>query len=246
MKKMKIAVGVVLACCFAAVMIYSGYRIWLIQADYNQEEKTHNLILTYKPEPTPSQPQDQPQETQKIVNQSVIDLQGQYSDAMGWLAIKGTRIDHPFVRREDNDYYLNHDINGKTATAGTIFMDSRCNPDFTSQNTIIYGHNMKNGSMFGTLKHFNAQDFFDENRYGTIYLPRDTMPLEFFAYMVINPAEEKELYNTTLSDGYIEYVRQNAKRYRDVSLTGSDKVVTLSTCAYDFNNARMVLLAKVK
>jgi len=180
-----------------------------------------------------------------IINQNVVDLQAQYPDAVGWLAVPNTKIDYPFVQGGDNDYYLHRDINGDYALAGTIFIDYRCVGDFTSQNIILYGHHMKNGSMFGTLKAFAQKSFFDKNTHGVIYLPYCTLTLEFFAYMVINPDTEKELYKVILSDTYFDYVKRNARHYRDIGLAQGDRIVTLSTCAYEFDNARMMLLAKV-
>jgi len=224
----------VLAFVFIVVICYSGYRLWDIQADYREEKAVHNAVLEYRPR------QDD------TVNQNVIDLKAEYPDAAGWLTIPNTSIDYPFVQSKDNDYYLRRDINGSYATAGTLFLDYRCNQDFTSQNTIIYGHHMKNGSMFGGLRFFNERAFFDANRQGTIYLPSNTLALEFFAYLVINPNTEEELYSTVLKETYHDYVRQNARHCLDIDMAEGDRIVTLSTCSYEFENARMVLLAKVK
>jgi sortase B len=224
----------VFALCFAAVIAYSGYRIWLIQADYKKEADMHGAVMEYKPDPA----------SDETINQNVIGLQAKYPGAVGWLTVPNTNIDYPFVQSKDNDYYLRRDLNGDYAVAGTVFMDYRCEKNFVSQNTILYGHHMKNGSMFGTLKSFNDKAFFDANRYGIICLPHDTLTLEFFAYMVITPATEKEIYNPALSDTYFDYVRQNARYYRDIGLDGG-RIVTLSTCAYEFDNARMVLLAVI-
>jgi len=233
MRKLKAAVCVFFALCFVGLGLYSAYRLWLIQADYKKEALMHGAVMEYRPAG------DEP------FNQKVIDLQDKYPDAAGWLAIPNTNIDYPFVQSGDNSYYLRRDINGDYAQAGTLFLDFRCDRGFASQNTIIYGHHMKNGSMFGTLKAFDSKEFFDGNRYGTIFLPYETLTLEFFAYMVIDPNTEKELYSVELSDSYYDYVRQNARHYRNIALAGDGRVVTLSTCAYEFENARMVLLAKI-
>jgi len=232
----KIICGI-LAFCFAAVIVYSGYRIWAIQADYKKEADMRGAVMEYRPEDQPGG---------EAANQSILHLQEKYPDVVGWLTVPNTNIDYPFAQSKDNDYYLRRDLNGSYAVAGTIFMDCRCEPDFTSKNTIIYGHHMKNGSMFGTLKSFNDKAFFDANKYGTIHLPHDTLTLEFFAYIVIDPVKENEIYNPVLSDTYFDYIKQKARHYRDVGLTGEDRIVTLSTCAYEFDNARMVLLARVR
>ena len=225
-----------LALLLAALMCYSAYRLWDINRDYRAEADMHRMVLDYKPPP---------QEDQSVVNQSVIDLQAKYPDVAGWLTVPGTEIDYPFVWYEDNDFYLRRDLNGDYALAGTLFMDFRCARDFTAQNTIIYGHHMRNGSMFGTLKHFADRAFFDERRSGTIFLPEATLRLEFFAFLVVDHADE-EIYSVWRNDSYLDYVRRQARQYREIGLTDEDKIVTLSTCAYEFDNARMVLLARVR
>jgi sortase B len=238
---MKKAIITILSLFFIAVIAFSDYQLWKINEDYAEESKIHDMVLEYKPDDTHDPEQDPEVE---VVNQSVIDLQGKYPDAVGWLTVPNTKIDYPFVWYKDNDYYLRRDINGKYALAGTLFMDYRCEKDFSSQNTIIYGHHMKNGSMFGTLKNFNDKAFFDANKYGTIYLPHANLTLEFFAYMVVQPTD-REIYATELSETYFDYVKQKARHYRDVELSDNDRIVTLSTCSYEFNDARMVLLAKI-
>jgi len=231
---MKKLICTILALGFVGLILYSGYQLWLIQADYKEEADLHSAVMEYRPQEKDDEP----------INQSVIDLLTNYPDAIGWLTVPNTKIDYPFVQGKDNDYYLRRDINGGYALAGTLFLDYRCEKDFTSRNTIIYGHHMKNGSMLGTLKGFTDKDFFDSNTHGYIYLPHDTLTLEFFAYLVIDPATEKEIYNPMPSGDFLDYVKQNARHYRAVSLTGDDRLVTLSTCAYEFDNARMVLLAR--
>ena len=219
-----------LALCFAALAVYSGYRAWNAYGDYRAEARIHGAVMEYKP-------------VGEAVNQGVIDLRTKYPDAVGWLTVPGTRIDYPFVQAADNDYYLRRDLNGDDAQAGTLFLDCRCD-GMASPNTIIYGHNMKNGSMFGTLKAFADEAFFEEHTQGTIYLPRETLILEFFAYMVVK-STDAEIYGVERGEGYLNYVRQGARHFRDAGLAQGDRVVTLSTCSYEFNNARMVLLAKV-
>jgi len=228
---MKKLICIILALGFVGLILYSGYQLWLIQIDYKGEADLHSAVLEYKP-----QNDDEPG------NQSVIDLLAKYPDTIGWLTIPNTSIDYPFVQSNDNDYYLRRDINSSYALAGTLFLDYRCEKDFTSRNTIIYGHHMKNGSMFGTLKAFADKVFFDENRHGTIYLPHETLTLEFFAFLMIDPATESEIYNPMPSDVHLDYLQQNARHYRDIGLAEGDRIVTLSTCAYEFDGARYVVL----
>ena len=225
-------VWALIAPTLAALAIFSGWKLWGAMRDYKNEADMHDAVMEFKPL------------EDAIVNQSVIDLQAKYPDVAGWLTVPGTKIDYPFVQSGDNDYYLRRDLDGKYAVAGTLFMDCRCAPEFSAQNTIIYGHHMKNGSMFGTLKAFADKEFFEQNTSGTIFLPHETLTLEIFAYLVVKHTDS-EIYSVDLSGDYFEHVRQNARHYRELALTENDRIVTLSTCSYEFQNARTVLLARI-
>ena len=172
------------------------------------------------------------------MNEGVIDLQLKYPDVVGWLAITGAQIDCPIAWRAN--YTPGFASNVDPGLVGKLIMDYRCERDFTSRNTVLYDHT-KSGGMFDALKAFVDKDFFDKNPCGTIFLPRDNLTLEFFAYMVVK-STEKNIYSTGLD---LEYVKQHARQYRDVELAGGDRFVTLSTCAYEFDGARMVLLARI-
>lgn len=240
MKQIKTVLLVLLVIFLVAVIAYSGYQIGKINNDYVQESKLHEQIETFKPS-LPQSKTDNP----VVHNQGILDLQELNEDVIGWLTIPDTEIDYPFVWYSDNDYYLRRDLNKNAAAAGTIFMDYRCAKDFSSENTILYGHHMKNNSMFGSLKLFNAKTFFDSNKYGTIHLPRQNYVLQLFAYLVTSPEKERELYNVSLRSSYLDYVKKNARHYRDIGLRSGDKIVTLSTCAYEFDNARTVLIGRL-
>ena len=234
---MKRTVVKILAVFLAALAAYSGCRAWAVLADYKAEENMRGQVAEYKPRPVSA--------VESVINQSVIDLQAIHPDVAGWLYIPGTEIDYPFVWYENNDHYLRRDLNGGGARAGTIFMDYRCDRAFSSSNTILYGHHMKNGSMFGTVKLFADEAFFNENLYGTVYLPRETLTLAFFAYMEIR-STDSEIYSLEPSETYMAYVRQTARHCRDTELAQGDRIVTLSTCAYaSGGGARAVLVGKV-
>jgi len=194
------------------------------------------------PDTTPDETADRPDEPPIIVNQNIVDMQNDVNaDIVGWLTIPNTLIDYPFVIAADNDFYLRRNIYKQQATAGSIFMDYRCAKDFTDFNTVIYGHNMKNRSMFGDLRLFADPDFFESSTSATLFAKNNTYTLEIFAYMVVR-FDDKMIYNPSASkEDFFEYVKQHARRYREPTRTES--IVTLSTCAYDYDGARMILLA---
>jgi sortase B len=239
---MKRATTTALILLFVTVFFYSAYQLFQIYSAHVAEAEIHNMLLEFRP---PEQGSDVNQ-GEDIVNQTVIDLQALYPNVVGWLTIPGTQVDYPFVQYIDNDFYLHHDINHNYFNAGTIFMDFRNKNDFSSQNTMIYGHNMINGSMFATLELFDNQCFFDEHRYATIFLPNETLQLSIFACIIVNPRTESEIYNIVLSGAYFEHVEQNALHFRFIDVTSEDRIVTFSTCVNDANDSRRVIIAKIQ
>ena len=183
------------------------------------------------------------------VNQSIVDLRAAYQSTIGWLTIPNTLIDYPFAQGIDNDFYLHMDLNHNKSPAGTVFMDYRNSIDFSDFNTVIFGHNMKNGSMFGTLQNFGNPEFFYNNKLGSIVLENKIFAIEFFSFAVIKP-NDPVIYDTNITSeadktAFLEYVQNNARHYRDIAVTPRDRIITLSTCSYEFNNARMVLIGRL-
>ncbi|MCL2106825.1 MAG: class B sortase [Oscillospiraceae bacterium] len=231
-QKIRAAAAVVLM----GALVFSGSKIWVETKAYRSESDLHKQLLRLKPAP--------PDEAAPGASQGLPGLQGRNSDTVGWLTVPGTRIDYPFVRGPDNDFYLHRDFNGAYALAGTLFMDYRCAKDFSSKNTIIYGHHMKNGSMFGSLKKFQDKDFFAANSGAVIYLPDKIYALELFAFLSAR-SDDAILYTEAPDEGFLAYVKRNARQYRDIGASAGDRFVTLSTCSYEFNNARMVLIGRI-
>lgn len=234
-----------------AVAAYSGYQIWLIMRNNAQEANLHKQLLSYKPTLPSEATGGAPASTTSSpkANPRIVDLQARYPDAVGWLTVPGTRIDYPFAQAKDNAFYLHRGLNKHPLVAGTLFMDYRNSKDFSDFNTIIYGHHMKNRSMFGDLQEFNDRNFFDNNKAGTIFLAAKTYKVDFFAFVVIKP-DDADIYNPTISaeadrTAFLTHVKSASRYYRDPGLGADDHIVTLSTCNYEFNNARMVLIGKL-
>lgn len=226
-----------------AVICLSGFQLWQISAVYISEARIRDGLSTYSPDEAKD---DQAPEDSSLdgleMNRRITDMQKEVNkDIVGWLRIPDTRIDYPFVQGEENEYYLKRDLYGNSAAAGTLFMDSRCTKGFSGFNTIIYGHNMKNGSMFGDLYLYADEWFFNENSAGTIFLKDKVYKLEIFAYMVVR-ADDKIIYDPMANrNAFYNYVRENARNYKEPE--NGKNIVILSTCAYNFNGARIVVIA---
>lgn len=172
-------------------------------------------------------------------------LQQENEDIVAWLYSNGTQINYPILQGKDNEYYVRKLPNRKYNIAGSLFMDYRNSKDFNDYNTIIYGHNMKNGTMFGTLQKYKNQKYYDEHK--TIYLltEKQNYEIELFAGYTISV--NSDIYDLLeMSQGEINSVIKKSDFNSDVNVTSEDKIITLSTCAYEFEGARYVLMGVLR
>lgn len=200
--------------------------------------------VTSEPAKEPDKKQEQP----VVANESVVRLQKKYKDVVGWLMIDDTNISNPYVKSKDNKDYVRTGLNGKHLTAGTLFLDMDSVSDFSSFNSLIYGHNMRNGSMFGDLDYFEKKTYFENHKTGTVFLADKTYHLDIFAFLVIK-STDRNIYNCNIvtaeeRQAFLDYVKTNARRYRDIGVSINDTILTLSTCSYEFDNARCVLICR--
>lgn len=161
-------------------------------------------------------------------------------DIYAWIYIPGTNVDYPILQSGEDkpeNYYLDHNLNGSKGYPGCIYTQRLNSKDFSDHNTVIYGHNMKNGSMFNTLHQYKKDDYFEENRYAFIYMPDGTVYVyDLFAAYTFNDKLILNAYDCETEDGFQEYLDKvynkdiNGKLRDGVEVTGADKIITLSTC----------------
>lgn len=173
------------------------------------------------------------------------------SDCIGWIRIDGTDIDYPIVQAADNSYYLHHNFNQESAICGAIFMDYRNDIDLTREHLILYGHQMKDGSMFKQLNGYKDKDFYKEHPEITLYLRNQKYSYDVVAVYVTNIAKSGGYYNYlhyNTRKEQIEYLQQKMAAYQlydtGMSVTESDELLSLSTCEYSSANGRLIVLAK--
>ena len=169
------------------------------------------------------------------------------SDIVGWLRIRALDISYPVVQGKDNDYYLHRTFEKTDNFAGCLFVNSYNMGDFTDQNTIIYGHNMKNGSMFGKLKNFNDPEVFKKSRYFWIFTPDFIYQYRIFSASVVDKTGltyqisfTDDEFDQFISRAYSNSVVDN----QGVTVTKEDRIVTLSTCTGD-DSTRFVVMGKL-
>ena len=166
------------------------------------------------------------------------ELKKQNPDIYAWINIPGTSVDYPVLRREDdNSYYLNHTVDKKKSVYGSIYTENYNGTDFADFNTVIYGHNMKNGTMFGTLKKYRDKTFFEQNQYINVYTPGRIMKYQIFAAYVWDDRHillSLDFDNEDIREAYIDMIfstrKMNANINSGLTVTKDDRIITLSTC----------------
>lgn len=166
-------------------------------------------------------------------------------DVVAWIQIPGTQINYPVVQGTDNEYYLHRDLNGQKSSAGTIFLDYADQPDFSSQHNILYGHHMKNGSMFKDISRYKDQDYFDRHSAIILYTPEREIHLKALAAVCTSPDAIRRKTVFTSGQEFLAYIRQmtaNASASAPVPGTVA-RLYSFVTCSYEFENARTILYA---
>ncbi len=179
------------------------------------------------------------------------ELQAINPDVYAWITVPGTKVDYPIAQRAgDREFYLHHNINGAYEFAGMIYTEDYNTTDFTDANTVIYGHNMHNDTMFTTLHYFEDRDFFDQHSEVIIYTPDDVLHYTIFAAYAYDSRHLMQSFDFSdpeVFDAYLDQVfaiRDMTAYFRDgVTVTAEDKIITLSTCFDGRDDERYLIQA---
>lgn len=179
-------------------------------------------------------------------------LQRENPDIYSWITIPGTPVDYPIVQRSDElDYYLMHNLNGSYGYPGCIYTQYYNKKDWSDNNTVIYGHNMKDGTMFTALHRYKDKTFFVENSYVYLYTEEEILVYKVFAAYETSDIHLLLAFNTEDKDSFGEYVKgilENEEGVdshfdRSLKLTGEDKIISLETCIANKPNRRYLVQA---
>lgn len=171
-------------------------------------------------------------------------LLAENKDIVGWLYCEDTNINYPVVQGEDNDYYLHHAYDRKESKAGALFADAENRPQFADSNTIIYGHHMKNGSMFAHLADFADQEYFNAHPVMWLLTPEQTYQVELLGgYLTTAGSESYTIFTGECEEfnDYLEGVLAASDVQAEIQTPRDGRYIMLSTCEYDFEDARYVL-----
>lgn len=241
---------VLLALAFLCIILFSAWQLFGIYFEYHQGESTYDDLSQYAVTPSPSP--TLPPEATPVPDDTVwpevdfASLTAINDDVVAWIYLEDTHINYPVVLGSDNDYYLTHLYNGKSNGAGSIFADCRNSGTFTDRNTILYGHRMNNGTMFADISNYSNREFFDGHPYVLIITPDAKYKAEVFSAYIANTT-----YSSwdTVFDGdhkyleWLESIKSRSYFNRDVEFSTDSRIVTLSTCTYEFEDARFVVHA---
>ena len=232
--------SIILLCIFIILLFFSGTKIviWYMNNQNNKKisDEISKLVTV-----------DETKEDEKYVV-NFEKLKEKNPDVVAWLKVNGTNIETIVVKTIDNDYYLTHNFNKEYNSAGWIFADYKNKVDGTDKNLVIYGHNMRDDSMFGSLKWVINEDWYnnEDNKYITLITENETQVYEVFSVYQI---EKEDYYIQTNFDTEKEFntfaqtIKKRSKKDFNVDVNKEDAVLTLSTCANN-NKYRVVLHAK--
>lgn len=176
------------------------------------------------------------------------DLKKKNDEVVGYIKIKGTKVDSPITQAENNDFYLKKNALKKDSISGSLFLDCYNKSDFSDSNSVVYGHNMKDGSMFGTLMRYKNTDFFKKNRTIILYTPEKKLTYKIFSAYVTNSKEDYDDVSILNKNKVKTFKEWQSKSVYNVNekFTQDDKILTLSTCTYEYDDARFAVHAKLE
>jgi len=231
----RIASNIVLVCLLGIAAV-SGYKVYDILKNYHKDQGAYEKV---------SEAADANEFTGDIDFDALAEIN---SDVIAWIYCEDTKINYPVVKAPDNSKYLTTLFDGSAGGAGAIFADCLTEDPFHQFNTIVYGHHMKDGSMFNNLKLFKDASFAEEHPQMEIILPDGKYHLQIYAFL--NQSADSYIYtpnvSTTETQKYIDWITAKASyTTAGVTLATSDRIVALSTCAYEYDGARYIVVGKL-
>ena len=233
MKIRRLAESVIMI-CLAGIMVVSGIRVYTILKNYKADRDVYDKIA------------DAVGDIDAGVDFDALSKIN--PDVVGWLVYDDTPINYPVVQGKDNEMYLSMLFDRTWGGCGTLFVDAVTEAPFKQFNTIIYGHHMKDGSMFASIKSLRDQEWAADHPKLKLYTPDGDYYLEVWAFL--NQPSDSDLYttnfhNTDQQAEYLEFIQSRAAYTTDVSVSPEDKIVLLSNCVAAEGSARYIAVCKM-
>ncbi len=225
---------------WGCILICIACVIFLIGKVVLKDERGDIYEQMQKENETSKQESEEGEVTKPVVEIPIdfANLQQQNEDIYAWIRIPGTVVDYPIVQHpEDDSYYLEHTVERRKGLPGSIYTESLNKKDFTDRNTLIYGHDMRNGSMFGDLSLYKNRDYMKEHSRIIIYTLEHVYTYQVFAAITYDNRHIMYAFDFSTEAGLQAFLDslasvRNMHSYMDesVEVTSSDRVITLSTC----------------
>lgn len=255
MKQLKAIILVIfLICCvtatFAGLKLYGFYRTY--QDGREEYDRLTDYTKKVKPELDTSNKKGKKPDNCPI-RVDFESLKKINPDIVGWIYIPNSGINYPIVKGKDNSEYLHRTFYRKNSYVGAIFLDTFCRKDFSSFNSIIYGHNLKNGEMFGHLKkmydvNYNQKADYRKNPKIWVITPDRALEYKIFAFREINTAKDKDVYTVEFPNleklkAYFERQVNMSQKKTWIRPSVNDRILTLSTCTSQTHDGRFIVQA---
>ena len=250
---MRKIINIILVAIIIVCLSIIGYKYY----NYNKDDKLNSEIQDLQPvinEASDSENnssgendgQDQSKDGDYVNSANEEELKSINSDYKMWIQIENTNINDPVVQGSDNDYYLKHNFRKESNISGTVFVESANDID-NDKNIILYGHNMRNGTMFNNITNYKEESFFNEDNKINIIMNNTLYEYEVFSVYVKNVSEVNLAIGFASEDEFINYAYNEAEEslYKKVvDFSAEDNLITLVTCSYEFTDARTIVVAR--
>ncbi len=262
MKKKMIQLLFAVVCgILVGVMVYSGWQILSDNLEHSSARSkdsgaSTSFALSGSEAPVPRMYGEETAQGIPLDNEispinSMYDLDkffSEYPDAVGWIYSPDTLIDYGVVEAEDNDFYLHRFLDGSYSVSGSLFVDCNCPRDFSGANTVIYGHHMNDGTKFASLVNYRDAGYYEQHP--VMYLSTRDMNyrVEIFAFYQTDADSDTYTFRFASDEDYAAYL-QRMKSQSDyptnVTVGPGDRIITLSTCSYEYYDSRYVVQGKL-
>ena len=250
---MRKIINIILVAIIIVCLSIIGYKYY----NYNKDDKLNSEIQDLQPVINEASDldnnfsgendgQDQSKDGDYVNSANEEELKSINSDYKMWIQIENTNINYPVVQGSDNDYYLKHNFRKESNISGTVFVESANDID-NDKNIILYGHNMRNGTMFNNITNYKEESFFNEDNKINIIMNNTLYEYEAFSVYVKNVSEVNLAIGFASEDEFINYAYNEAEESlykKDVDFSAEDNLITLVTCSYEFTDARTIVVAR--
>ena len=250
---MRKIINIILVAIIIVCLSIIGYKYY----NYNKDDKLNSEIQDLQPvineasdldnnSSGENDGQDQSKEGNYVNSANEEELKSINSDYKMWIQIENTNINYPVVQGSDNDYYLKHNFRKESNISGTVFVESANDID-NDKNIILYGHNMRNGTMFNNITNYKEESFFNEDNKISIIMNNTLYEYEVFSVYVKNVSEVNLAIGFANEDEFINYAYNEADESlykKEVDFSAEDNLITLVTCSYEFTDARTIVVAR--